>query len=85
MYTKANEFTMEDSISKGFAWTLEGVELEIVKEMGVEKYVREYVKSTIASTNTETKATDATIYKVWRSESGEFDAIVKYIESRLAE
>lgn len=83
MYTKANEFTMEDSSTKEFAWMLEGIELETVKTMGVEKFVREYVKSTIAVTNTETKASDATVYKVWRSQSGEFDAIVKYISSLI--
>lgn len=85
MYTKANEFTMEDQSTKEFAWMLEGVELETVKTMGVETFVREYVKTTIAATNVETKATDTTVYKVWRSQSGEFDAIVKYINNRLAE
>lgn len=85
MYTKANEFTMEDQSSKAFTWMLESIELEAVKAMGVEKFVREYVKSTIAATNTETKASDATVYKTWRSQSGEFNAIVNYINNRLAE
>ena len=85
MYSKANEFTMSDNSSSEFGWMLESVELETVKGMGVEKYVREYVKSTIAATNIETNASDTTVYKVWRSQSGEFDAIVKYINNRLAE
>lgn len=77
----AKDFTMADNSSKPYAWMTENIE---VSEIGnVEKFVREYVKTSI-NTQNYSEATDKTVYKVWRS-GWEFDQIVSYINEFIAE
>jgi len=76
----AAEFSMRDNSSSPFAWIMEGSSPEaLAASPSTEQFVRDYVRGCI-SAQYDYKASDATIYKVWRSQSGEFQAIVDYIQ-----
>jgi len=78
----AADFTMRDQSSQPYAWIMEGSSPEALKDCGnVEQFVREYVRGTIAGWYEPHSASDTTVYKVWRSQSGEFQQIVNYIRS----
>ncbi len=80
MFSKSSEFTMKDQSSSPFAWMIENVE---TSEIGnVETFVRSSAKMAI-STQNDSKAKDATVYKVWRT-SGEFQQAVNSIHRMLA-
>lgn len=83
----ASVFTMRDQSSSPYAWIMEGsspeaLEYTLARGETVEDFVRSYVKSIIAA-QYEYKASDATIYKVWRAQSGEFESICEYIRANF--
>lgn len=81
----AKDFTMEDKSSLPYAWALESIDYEDIKSEGVEKWVREYVKGAAAAWRqiNDVKASTETIYKTWRRNSGEYGAMVAYVEHAI--
>lgn len=86
MIKTAADFTMYTEGTTSFNWMDDGIDSEVVNSVGVEEFVRGYAKSTIAawSGQVEVKASDKTIYKVWRA-SGEFEALCAYVRDAIGE
>ncbi len=88
-FTKAADFTMSSGYNnegQGFSWVTDGIDFESYPTpREITQFVRDYVKGYISETN-HTQASNATVYKVWRAQSGEFamlcDHVAAYVESQ---
>lgn len=82
MFTKVTEFSMQSSDGTApFEWMISGVSAAEITNTkgGTAGFVRNYTKSIIAATNG-SKASDTTVYRAWRSKSGELERAVAEIE-----
>lgn len=85
MNEKQYDFSLADASSKPYAWMVDGVDKEDVREMGAEQYVEEYARTAINATNYSDGESDEDVYRRWREDTWEYDQAVAWIEQWLGE
>lgn len=82
----AKDFSMHTEGTNTFGWMDEGIRLVASATLNVEQFVRGYARQAISgwSSMHDVKASDATIYKVWRS-GREFKQLCDYVRDVMNE
>ena len=82
----AEDFSMHTEGTNTFNWMDDGIRLVASATLNVEQFVRDYARQTISgwSSMHDVKASDATIYKVWRS-GREFKQLCNYVRDFMSE